>query len=211
LNKLNSSSVVSNGSGNGSGNGINISNSNKDNSNAFIKAGQDIIGRGSIVTGVSRIDHDNDNNSNSKNYSYNYGKYQNTPQFKSPNLENIQKELKSANKKLKFLEELERKNELRTIQELEKMKTEKLKKHEIQYNKYIERQKDIDKVHGHLQRINYLYKDQQKVYSNYLMESANRNLVIEKDSRRNFNQNNSNNLHIHKNYSQSPMKVKHIY
>lgn len=55
------------------------------------------------------------------------------------------------------------------------MNQEKIKKKEEKYLKGIERQRGLEKVDGHLKRLNYLYRDNPNVYSGYLIEATGKN------------------------------------
>ncbi len=95
-----------------------------------------------------------------------------TPKDSSSIINEI-KELKAANQRLKFLEQMEQKTGLKTVKELEKMKNEKVRKREEQQNKLLERKKDFERMEGHLKRLNYLYKGKDvNVFSEYLIEST---------------------------------------
>ncbi len=97
----------------------------------------------------------------------------NTPKDSSSITSEI-KELKAANERLRFLEQMEKRTGLKTVKEIEKINSEKIKKKEEIENKKVERKKDIERIEGHLKRLNYLYKGkpQVNVYSDYLIEST---------------------------------------
>jgi hypothetical protein len=82
------------------------------------------------------------------------------------------KELKAANRRLKLLEDMEKKNGIKLKLEMEKIHLEKMKKQEILFNKNLERKKDIERIDGHIKRLNYLYKNNSNVYSDYLIQST---------------------------------------
>jgi hypothetical protein len=96
-----------------------------------------------------------------------------TPKDSSSIISEI-KELKAANERLRFLEQMEKKTGLKTVKEIEKINSEKIKKKEEIEIKKIERKKDIERIEGHLKRLNYLYKGKSEVnvFSDYLIEST---------------------------------------
>jgi hypothetical protein len=91
----------------------------------------------------------------------------------SRNLSPEIKEIRAANQRLKFLEDLEKRNNTKIQQEIEKIQQGRIKKEEEKLNKYKQKINDMKKVEGHIKRLNYLYKDNNNIFSSYLAETGN--------------------------------------
>ncbi len=84
-------------------------------------------------------------------------------------------EYKMKNQRLRYLEDLEKKNGMKIIKEIQRIESEKIKKNESKMKKFNDYKIHKQKIDGHLNRINYLYKDNTSVFSEYLAQSLNKN------------------------------------
>jgi hypothetical protein len=89
-------------------------------------------------------------------------------------------EIKMKNKRLRYLEDLEKKNGMKIIKEMQRIENEKIKQNEEKLKKLNELKIHKKKIDGHLNKINYLYKNNSSVFSEYLAQSLNRNENKEK-------------------------------
>ena len=91
------------------------------------------------------------------------------------NLSNI-KGLKEAQDRLRFLESMEKNSSSKLAKQLEKIYSEKQALEEQKQLKRESRKRNIEKMEGHIKKINYLYRDNNnQIHSKYLKESTNRN------------------------------------
>jgi len=84
-------------------------------------------------------------------------------------------ELKMKNQRLRYLEDLEKKNGMKIIKEIQRIESQKIKKNESKIKKLNDYKIQKQKIDGHLNRINYLYKNNTSVFSEYLAQSLNKN------------------------------------
>lgn len=81
---------------------------------------------------------------------------------KSTNILSEIKELKAANERLKFLEQIEQKNAVKITKEMERIKNKKFVKLEEENNKKVDRQKNMERIEEPMKKISYLYRDKNK-------------------------------------------------
>ena len=87
------------------------------------------------------------------------------------------KERKIKNERLQYLEELEKKNGMKIIKEMERIENEKLKKVEEKTKRINDNMIKKKKMDDHINRINYLYKNNTNIHSEYLAESVKRSML----------------------------------